>query len=287
MKTKISKLDSKINEYAFLSSNSIKIIAIITMFIDHLSKIVLQSWAVFGLSPKMEMNMLSQEQYITINAFVKITLTNIGQIAFPLFCFLLVEGFHHTKNRKKYLSLMILFALISEIPFDIAFFYIMSIRERTFPFNFNYQNVFFTLALGILLMTTLERIEKKFPLAEKPKISVVFQCISVGFIAIIADLIKADYGSMGILFVFFLFTLKKSRLLQVISVLIVYMIYTGNIPSGFFLISSFAILCYNGKRGNLNLKYFFYLFYPLHIILLFASHLFLAYSLGYIDVVMP
>ena len=76
-----------------------------------------------------------------------------GRLAFPLFCFLLVEGFVHTHNVKGYLGRLVLFGLVSEVPFDLAFF-------RT-PFYSDAQNVYWTLALGVLAMAGLKRFEKE------------------------------------------------------------------------------------------------------------------------------
>ncbi len=75
-----------------------------------------------------------------------------GRLAFPIFCFLLVEGFVHTRDVKGYLGRLFLFALISEVPFDLAFF-------RT-PFDPSAQNVYWTLALGVLAMAGLKHFEK-------------------------------------------------------------------------------------------------------------------------------
>lgn len=85
---------------------------------------------------------MSWEQFAQIDNFIRFDLRSIGTIAFPLFCFLLAEGFQHTKSRKRYIGLMFVFALISEIPFDIGFFSEYSRMEGTFPFYFKYQNVF-------------------------------------------------------------------------------------------------------------------------------------------------
>lgn len=64
---------------------------------------------------------MSQEQFYKIDNFIRFDLQSIGTIAFPLFCFLLAEGFQHTRNKKRYIGLMFAFALISEIPFDMGF----------------------------------------------------------------------------------------------------------------------------------------------------------------------
>ena len=80
---------------------------------------------------------------------VYVLLRVAGGLAFPIFAFLLVEGFLHTRDRKRYLAKLCVFALISEIPFDLALF--------GTPFYRGYQNVFFTLAIGVAVMMGLEK----------------------------------------------------------------------------------------------------------------------------------
>ena len=91
--------------------------------------------------------------------------------------------------------------------------------------------------------------------------------------AIIAELVKCDYGSQGIVYVSMLYFLRKSRLLQSAGFLIMYMVTTGNQPTIFIVVAALIILLYNGKRGNLSIKYFFYWFYPVHISLLYGASL--------------
>ena len=91
--------------------------------------------------------------------------------------------------------------------------------------------------------------------------------------SIIAELVKCDYGSQGIVYVSMLYFLRKSRLLQSAGFLIMYMVTTGNQPTIFIVVAALIILLYNGKRGNLSIKYFFYWFYPVHISLLYGASL--------------
>lgn len=146
----IQNLEQRISHIQFLTGNSLKVIAVLTMVIDHLCKIVLQ-WLLSNYWGVMVDNgQMSWEQFQQIDNFIRFDLQSVGTIAFPLFCFLLAEGFRYTRDKKRYIGLMFIFALISEIPFDIGFFSEYSQMEGTFPFYLKYQNVFFTLFLGLL-----------------------------------------------------------------------------------------------------------------------------------------
>ena len=108
-----------------LNSNSLKILAMILMLLDHL-------WA----------TIVPGNQWMT----------NIGRMAFPIFAFLIVEGFIHTSNFKKYLKRLFIFALISEIPFNLIY-----TGSWIFPFH---QNVLFTLLLGLLCINEIDKMNK-------------------------------------------------------------------------------------------------------------------------------
>ena len=146
------------------------------------------------------------------------------------------------------------------MPFDIGFFSRYSIAEGTFPFYLQYQNVFFTLFLGLLTLVIIEKVALKISGdGRKSKVTKILCQLGVVIImAIIAELVKCDYGSQGIVYVSMLYFLRKSRLLQSAGFLIMYMVTTGNQPTIFIVVAALIILLYNGKRGNLSIKYFFY-----------------------------
>ena len=112
----IKRVDKRLQAVQCLTGNKIKIIACITMLIDHFSKIFLESIMNDKLFPLYLAGGMSTEQFYGIDAFQKNILNGIGTIAFPLFCLLLSEGFFYTKNRKRYIGGMLAFALISEVP---------------------------------------------------------------------------------------------------------------------------------------------------------------------------
>ena len=265
----IQNLEQRISHIQFLTGNSLKVIAVLTMVIDHLCKIVLQ-WLLSNYWGAMVDNgQMSCEQFQQIDNFIRFDLQSIGTIAFPLFCFLLAEGFQHTRNRKKYVGLMLVFALISEIPFDIGFFSSYSLMEGTFPFYWEYQNVFFTLFLGLLTLVFLERLSCKSEIRTEKIKSVILQVICVAALALVAELIRCDYGMQGILFIAVFYVCRNHRIYQVLLFLLAYMGATGNQPPLCTLLACLLILLYNGKRGKLKLKYFFYVFYPAHILVLY------------------
>ena len=124
------------------SGTALKTIACITMLVDHIGASCIEAGI---LTPGLDAGTLSQDALSAYPLYrLDMVLRFTGRLAFPLFCFLLVEGFVHTHDVKKYVRRLFLFALISEVPFDLAFF-------RT-PFDPSAQNVYWTLALGVLAM---------------------------------------------------------------------------------------------------------------------------------------
>ena len=117
-----------------LSGSTLKIIEMVTMLIDHIGAAVLARMIIAG-------NADLYDAYRTLRM--------IGRIAFPIFCFLLIEGFQHTKNAKKYAERLFLFAAISEIPFDLAF--------SAKVLEFQYQNVFLHWQSGWLRLWRIKR----------------------------------------------------------------------------------------------------------------------------------
>lgn len=177
----------------------------------------------------------------------------IGRIAFPIFCFLLVEGFFHTKDIKKYSVRMALFALISEIPFDLAF-------QNTI-LEFAYQNVFFTLTIALFTIAACGQIAKAPEKALLTKCLLQLACLFLGMI-VAQKVFRADYGAFGVFAVWILY-LFYGRRKQMLTAGVLTFLWEVTAPLAFV-----PIKFYNGKRG-ISLKYFFYLFYPVHILLLY------------------
>ena len=138
-------------DWHVISGSTLKMIAVITMFIDHLAAGVLgrylnaAGWGNLDWSNMDAYNQWMEQNAALFDAYSM--MRNIGRVAFPIYCFLLAEGLIHTKNLRKYTGRMLVFAFLSEIPFDLLF------RGKWMAFE--YQNVFFSACLQWLSWTGL------------------------------------------------------------------------------------------------------------------------------------
>ncbi len=219
------------------SGSTLKIIAIISMLIDHTAAVLVSPYDFSAL-------------YITMRL--------IGRLAFPIFCFLLVEGMYYTSNTKKYLFRLGVFAIISEIPFDLAF------RHKIC--DIQYQNVFFTLFLGALLIHMIEQLKLRTSSNKNLQ-----KIIYIFIICCIAFFLKTDYGYKGILLILCYYFLYQTSYTKLIAAAVVIFLLYGCSLELAAVFSAIPIAYYNGKRG-LKLKYSFYLFYPVHLLILFAVY---------------
>lgn len=236
-----------------LPGSTLKWIAIITMLIDHIGASILTKKLLYMSWYPEEFGGVTNEfieQYNNLYYLMRVTRT-IGRIAFPIFCFLLVEGFLRTKDFRKYLVRMALFALMSEIPFDLVF--------TGKLFYWGYQNVMITLLIGMLAMYGCKVIEEKLS-NEVGRLVAWAGCFALG--ALVAELLKTDYGAKGIIPIMVLYFLRHFKWYQLLGgALSFYWEFPA--PLSFLFIGF-----YNGKRG-MKMKYFFYLFYPLHLFVLY------------------
>lgn len=228
-----------------LSSSTLKLIAIVTMLIDHIGAAVLEPYlmqkGLFHAGYIFSLNYWNQAGSLL---HIYIIFRYIGRIAFPIFCFLLVEGFYHTRNRKKYAIRLFIFALLSEIPFDLAF-------SQKF-FDWGHQNVFFTLFLGLCVLIAID----SFKTNKLVMLFSIFLGMALAFIG------KTDYDAFGVIFVVLLYQLRDQKWRRALFCSIA-ISWEWTAPLAFI-----PIHFYNGKRG-LSLKYIFYAFYPIHLLILY------------------
>ena len=172
-----------------ISGSTLKMIAIVTMLIDHIGAAVLaRLLMVNGLGELDQTNTDAIMQWLSANGalyWMYTVMRMIGRVAFPIFCFLLVEGFLHTHDVKKYAMRLGLFALLSEIPFDLAF--------SSKILEFNYQNVFFTLFIGLLTMIAYRAVEEKEEWNQALKVILYILIVAAGR----AGVVTKDYVAPG------------------------------------------------------------------------------------------
>ena len=224
--------------YQVLSGSALKLIALITMIIDHIGAAVLEMGVIEGYNTGM-LNISYESALFWWN--VDSVLRAIGRISFPIYCFLIAEGYTHTRDPRKYALRLGAFALISEIPFDLAFYHSW--------WSMEHQNVFFTLLLGLLAIMTVDYYERRMN-SRWVGLAAAFCFIMLG------DVLHTDYGAFGVFFIVVLYAFRT-----VIGCLLI--AWETTAPLAFV-----PIQMYNGERGRLRLKYFFYAIYPVHLLIL-------------------
>ena len=222
-----------------LSGSTLKIIALVTMMIDHFGAVFVQrAMSMPGFEHEFWNSLYWPMRYV-------------GRLAFPIFCFLLVEGFCHTSDMKKYLGRIIVFALISEIPFNLG------VTGKWL--DFNYQNVFWELALGIVAMFFMKILEEK---NLNYILQVLLRLLVIFVFAIAAETLNLDYGMYGIVSIVALYVFRQNKWMQLLVGAISFM-WEPVAPFAFL-----PIALYNGERG-IKMKYLFYIFYPAHLLVFY------------------
>lgn len=216
------------NKIAVLDRTVLKLIAIIAMLIDHIG---------YVLYPEIKF------------------LRWIGRIAFPLFVYQLVEGYEKTSNLKNYFKRLILFAIISEIPFDLALFGV--------PFCWNHQNVYFELVLCLLALVLLDKTKDLSPIVRWA--GIFMACLT-------SILLRADYDAFGILLAILFYLFKDNFVIHAIGMAVLSYVFSSTTQL-FCLFSLPFIVMYNDKLKAYKLskpiQFAFYVFYPLHILLIY------------------
>ena len=226
---------------AGISADALKWIALLTMLCDHAGAVLFVQYPVMRL---------------------------IGRTAFPLFVWLLVEGFFHTSSRKKYLGRMAFFALVSELPFDLAL-YGRPDRQG--------QNVFFTLSISLVMLVFLERAmdacERKRQAGEKALLQTLAAVGTVAAAMAAAELFCVDFGGRGPLLAALFYCYKRKGSPGLAVSFLIFCLSMGLLTAMveiFGIVSVPLIARYNGKRTGRGRGRLFYLFYPLHLLILYG-----------------
>lgn len=223
-------------KYQILDGTTLKIIAMVSMVFDHVGDLFFPD----VMWPRM-----------------------IGRLAMPIFSFFIAEGFAHTRDKKKYLCRLGVFALISEIPFDLAF------EGRV---GLTHQNIMLTFFLAVVALMLFDRLRGGEEAEEKqtPVGKTVSGVLAVAAIAVLALLLRADYTVFAVMAVFLFYVLRQKHPLIRIGVGTAFLALTRTI--GYYCatgLSFIPLAMYNGKKGR-GLKWLFYGFYPGHLLLLAA-----------------
>lgn len=237
---------------SFFSGSTLKVIAVFAMLVDHIGQVVLKN----GIALKASYAMFTDEQFSILLNVIDV-FHMIGRLAFPIFCFLLVEGFMHTHNLRRYFLNLLIFAVISEPIYDLA--------NSGVLFSIEQQNVIFTLLLGLI---AIYFIKKSW---HNPLFAAVIILAASAF-SYVCKLDGSYYG-IGLISIFYLCceNLILRDILTVIFMFVCGLDFTVNGLDGYFMMSVISVILismYNGKRG-MKMKYFFYVFYPAHFLVLY------------------
>jgi len=205
-----------------LSGSSLKVIAMVTMVIDHTAC------------------------YFVSDGWEYECMRGIGRIAFPIFAFLIAEGYRHTRRKWDYGRNLLIFAFISEIPWMLLH-------------TDGSHNVLFTLLAGFCCIAILDKLRSH-------KVMLILLVLLIAFSA---SVLNSDYGRQGVALILIFYLFKDKSLLQLLFILPLFYDFH---PLG-ILASLGMINMYNGERGFIKgsySKYLFYAFYPCHLMVIWA-----------------
>ena len=241
------------------TSEQLKKIAMGTMFLDHAAVAVIYRHGLDDMSPLLE--------------HIGLAMRLVGRMAFPLYAFLLVQGFLWTRDWKKYASRMVLFALLAEIPFDL----VLSGRIW-YP---QAQNTIWTLTVGLICLKMLDVIGQKYQLlwsmtaVSERSAERDFSTLFIGYVLTAwvlavsmaaAAALRCDYGAWGLFLIVLLYLFRYNpALLPAAGMAGVLVIYGFSTYVFFAWIAIFFISRYNGERGR-KMGLLPYIFYPAHLL---------------------
>lgn len=253
------------DKFKGLSSATLKNIAIITMLIDHMAHVFYRPFI---------LPILGKDFGYPLYLAMRI----IGRIAFIIFAYQVGQAIVYTKSRKRYLIALAAFSIISEIPFNLA------LRGKLLEVT--HQNVFITLFLGALCLTLMDRFKSK----KWVSVLIAFAGIAL------AEALRTDYGGAGVLLIILLYIFRDNMYfggMYVFGIFVAAMMFSNaawgviNHPDEVFMtalingalettlelfgiIGIMLLVFYNGQKGKVLNKWFYYAFYPCHLLILYG-----------------
>ena len=229
--------NNRFSKIRIFSGAQLKYIAFLSMLIDHVNKALMYA-------------LLTENGFLR---YVSDVFDILGRVAFPIFMFFLVEGFFKTGNRFKYLLNLIVFGIISEIPFDLF--------QSAVLFQPNSNNVMFTLALALVMIWVIDELKVPKSYIIPPVLWFPVSIIIVITVCLLSMIWGLDYEYHGILIAYFFYIFRNNPILSIVGG------YLSIIKTPWALLGFGLTLTYNGKRGKQN-KILNYLFYPVHLLIL-------------------
>ena len=229
-----------------LSCNALKLIACIFMLIDHIGYGILHNYMI---AHAME---IAPDQYKTLNTIYEVC-RGVGRLAFPIFCFFLVEGFLRTHNVYKYASRLLVFAIISEVPFDLGLYGMM--------FKWDHQNILITFFIALLMLVSLRYLQSNVLGLSRPVVYLTLVCAVVAF-GDVAYLLKTDYSWKCMLLVAVLYIFREAGTARLLC---------GAVSTCWekYAPISFLLLYFYDPEVRPKHKYAFYIFYPLNFLIIY------------------
>ncbi|MBU3144309.1 TraX family protein [Clostridium sp. CF012] len=236
-----------------MTTSMLKIIACVLMLIDHMGA------ALFPEAIIMRM---------------------IGRLSFPIFAYLIAIGYSKTNSFSKYVYRLLIFAAVSQIPFSLAFGEGLSIHSFSDFLRFfvgspsPHLNIFFTLVIGLIAIRVLDKGE-----------STIGKIIAISALGITAQAFSTDYGIYGVAMIVVFYIFRESKIKTVISQTTVFILFYASqilfaisrypgisikliwFNQALSILALVFIFSYNGEKGK-NLKYLFYAFYPVHLLVI-------------------
>lgn len=237
------------------SHNFLAGVAMFTMLIDHIALTLIRNGKLFGYNDTLYEMAIAQEEgkmWLTLYTIMRM----VGRISFPIFTFLIVEGFRKTNNLFKYILRLLVLAIVSEIPYDLMVFNeVFTVR------SLEVQNVVFTYVIGLVMLIVV-RYMYAFP-----TVLTILPAIIAGFLT---HLLKTDYAELGIILMYIFYIFRHDLNLMCIITIVLTFIYSFQNYYGVAALSVIFIYLYDGTKGDIDFRRFRYIFYPLHMLILYG-----------------
>ena len=232
-----------------LSGTALKRIACLSMLLDHIGASLLEN------------GLFKQESFWPGGVQLDDVLRLAGRLAFPIFAFQIAEGCIRTHDRRRYALRLLLFAVLTEVPFDLAF------SGR--PLDPSYQNVLWTLLAGALVCWAADW-------AQRTPAALHLLAATAAFAGAfwLLEVCHTDYGGWGMALILLFHLSRGNRLIQLAGLAVFCVASVGGVSIELYALVSLAFIwLYDGRRGYCSrpIQWLCYAFYPVHLLLLWLS----------------